>query len=105
MADPPADRDPVPGRLDEIGTEWGLLQQAHQAGEGAAAPRNALVIRYARAIRNYVGALVSEPQDADEVTQDLLVRLLRGRFAAASPERGRFRRMLAVAARNLVRNH
>jgi RNA polymerase sigma factor (sigma-70 family) len=105
MADSSADPDPTPGRLEEIGTEWGLLQQAHEPGAGATAARNALVMRYARAVRNYVGALLSDPQDADEVTQDLLVRLLRGQFAAASPERGRFRRMLAVAARNLVRNH
>jgi RNA polymerase sigma-70 factor (ECF subfamily) len=64
-----------------------------------------LVLRYARAIRNYVGALIRDPQDADEVAQDLLVRLLRGQFAAANPQRGRFRHMLAVAAHNLVRNY
>jgi DNA-directed RNA polymerase specialized sigma24 family protein len=96
---------PASSRLDEIATEWGLLQQAHQEGEGARAARNAVVLRYARAIRTYVGALIKEPQDADEVAQEVLVRLLRGQFAAASPERGRFRRMLAVAAHNLVRNY
>ncbi len=105
MADPSADREPLSGRLEEIGTEWGLLQQAHQAGEGAPAARNALVIRYAGAIRNYVGALVKDPQEADEVAQELLIRLLRGQFAAADPQRGKFRHMLAVAARNLVRNY
>jgi hypothetical protein len=62
-------------------------------------------MRYARAIRNYVGALIKEPHDADEVAQEVLVRLLRGQFAAASPQRGRFRHMLAVAAHNLVRNY
>jgi RNA polymerase sigma factor (sigma-70 family) len=94
-----------PGRLEEIGTEWGLLEQAHADSGTAGAARNALVLRYARAIRNYVGALVKDPQDADEVAQEVLVRLLRGQFAAASPERGRFRRMLATAAHNLVRTH
>jgi DNA-directed RNA polymerase specialized sigma24 family protein len=103
MSDEPEVNDPVPGRLEEIGTEWGLLEQAHQDDPAAGAARNALVLRYARAIRNYVGALVRDPQDADEVAQEVLVRLLRGQFAAASPERGRFRRMLATAAHNLAR--
>jgi RNA polymerase sigma-70 factor (ECF subfamily) len=104
--DEPAADDPGTGRLEEIATEWGLLQQAHGGvSESAGAARNALVLRYARAIRNYVGALIKDPQGADEVAQDVLVRLLRGQFAAASPERGRFRHMLAVAAHNLVRNY
>lgn len=105
MAERSADDEPAPARLDEIATEWGLLQQAHAQGDAARPARNALVLRYARAIRNYVGALIKEPQDADEVAQEVLVRLLRGQFASASPERGRFRRMLAVAAHNLVRNY
>jgi RNA polymerase sigma factor (sigma-70 family) len=105
MAEHPPDEEPTPGRLEDIATEWGLLWQAHQAGEGAGAARNALVLRYAGAIRGYVGALVRDPQEADELTQELIVRLLRGAFAAASPERGRFRAMLAVAARNLARTH
>jgi RNA polymerase sigma factor (sigma-70 family) len=105
MSDEAADKDPTPRRLEDIATEWGLLEQAHGDADGAAAARNALVLRYARAIRNYVGALVKDPQDADEVAQEVLVRLLRGQFAAANPERGRFRNMLAVAAHNLVRNY
>jgi hypothetical protein len=68
-----------------------------------AAARNALVLRYAKAIRNYVGALVRDEQDADDVSQQVVMRLLSGQFAAASPDRGSFRRMLMVAAHNLVR--
>jgi DNA-directed RNA polymerase specialized sigma24 family protein len=105
MTNEAADQDSTPRRLEDIATEWGLLEQAHGAADGAAAARSALVLRYARAIRNYVGALVKDPQDADEVAQEVLVRLLRGQFAAASPARGRFRNMLAVAAHNLVRNY
>ncbi len=105
MTDEPPAPDPDPGRLEEIGTEWGLLEQAHADSGTAGAARNALVLRYARAIRNYVGGLVKDPQDADEVAQEVLVRLLRGQFAAASPERGRFRHMLAAAAHNLVRTY
>jgi RNA polymerase sigma factor (sigma-70 family) len=105
MTDKPPASDPEFVRLEEIGTEWGLLEQAHEETGAAGAARNALVERYARAIRNYVGGLVKDPQDADEVAQELLVRLLRGQFAAANPERGKFRRMLATAAHNLVRTY
>lgn len=95
-----------PRRLDEIPTQWSLLRLAHRdsllaSGEA----RNALVLRYAGAIRHYVGALVRDEQEADELAQEVVMRLLKGQFAAASPERGSFRRMLMVAAHNLVRTH
>jgi hypothetical protein len=92
--------------LEEIPTLWGLLEQAHHGSVTAAGPaRDALVLRYASAIRRYVGSLLHHEQDADEVAQDVIVRLLRGQFAAAHPERGSFRRMLMVATHNLVRTH
>src|SRR5262249_10817050 len=94
-----------PGRLDDVPTRWSLLRLAHRDTLSAGPARNALVLRYARAIRNFVGSLVRDPNDADEVAQEVVQRLLRGQFAAASPERGSFRRLLAVAAHNLVRTH
>ena len=98
--------DEPPARLDEIPTQWSLLRLAHQSTVTTAGPaRNALVLRYARAIRNYVGALVRDPHDADEVAQEVVVRLLRGQFASATPERGRFRHLFTVAAHNLVRTY
>jgi len=93
-----------PARLDEIATQWSLLRLAHQDSVSVAGPaRNALALRYSGAIRSYIGALVPDPQDADEVAQDVLVRILRGDFAGANPERGRFRDLLKVAVRNMVR--
>ena len=93
------------GRLDEIPTQWSLLRLAHDNPSTAGEARNNLVRRYAKAIRNYVGALVRDPQDADEVAQDVVVRLLRGGFASADPKRGRFRDLLTVATHNLVRTY
>src|SRR5580700_2208702 len=96
--------EPTPSRLDDIPTQWSLLRLAHRnTVSGVGEARNALVLRYARAIRNYVGALVRDEQDADEVAQEVVVRLLRGQFSSASPDRGSFRRMLMVATHNLVR--
>jgi DNA-directed RNA polymerase specialized sigma24 family protein len=91
-------------RLDQIATNWSLLRLAHQNSVTAAgAARNALVLRYSGAIRKFLGILVHQEQDADELSQEILVRMLRGDFARAAPERGRFRDYLAVAARNLVK--
>ncbi len=101
-ASPPLSDTPV--RLDEIATQWSLLRLAHQNTVTSAGPaRNALVLRYARAIRGYVGALIRHQHDADEVAQEVLMRLLRGDFAGATKERGRFRDLLHVAVRNQVR--
>jgi DNA-directed RNA polymerase specialized sigma24 family protein len=100
------EKEPSARRLEFITTIWGDVLKAH-AGQGAepARAREALVLRYNKAIRAYVGALVRDDHAADELAQEVVVRLLRGQFAAAAPERGSFRRMLMVAARNLARTH
>jgi RNA polymerase sigma factor (sigma-70 family) len=99
-SDPSAEQ---PTRIDEIATQWSLLRLAHQSSIRVAGPaRNVLVLRYSRAIRGYVGAMVKDVEDADELAQEVVVRLLQGNFARANPERGRFRDMLKVAVRNVV---
>ncbi|MBI1914789.1 MAG: sigma-70 family RNA polymerase sigma factor [Planctomycetes bacterium] len=93
---------PAPdARLEEISTYWSLFRLAHQGtGASASAARNALVMRYNGAIHRYLAALLHNEQEAQEVTQEVVVRLLRGDFAAATPERGRFRDYLKAAVRN-----
>jgi len=93
-------------RLDEIATQWSLLRLSHEDSVTRAGPaRRALVLRYGSAIRSYVGAMMQDEQQADEVAQEVVVRLLQGDFANASPERGRFRDLLKVSVRNMVRSH
>jgi RNA polymerase sigma factor (sigma-70 family) len=95
----------VPSRLEAISTRWSLLCAAHEASEtSAGAARNALVLRYLPAVRRYVAAILPGSQDADDVAQDIMMRLLAGDFAGADPQRGRFRDLLKVAIRNMVRN-
>jgi DNA-directed RNA polymerase specialized sigma24 family protein len=98
---------PTPGRgerLDQIHTRWSLLRLAHDDAISQAGPaRETLVLRYAGAVRGYVGAMLRDSQDADELSQEVVVKLLRGDFAGADPERGRFRDLLKVAVRNQVR--
>ena len=93
-------------RLDQIATQWSLLDLAHGdplvAGSQA---KQVLLLRYAGAVRSYVGALLQDDQEADEVAQDVMVRMLRGDFAQADPGRGRFRDLLKVSVKNMVRSH
>lgn len=94
-------------RLDAIETKWSLVQRAHHAiqvsGDSETA-RKTLVLRYAAAIRNYVCAIVRNEDDADEVAQDVFLRLMNGDFAGADPNRGRFRDLIKTATRNMVKN-
>ncbi len=93
-------------RLEAIPTRWSLVQQAHATGpQTATAARQALVLRYAKSIRRYVGGMVKNAEDADELAQDVVMRLMKGDFGGADPTRGRFRDLLKTATRNMVHNH
>lgn len=92
-------------RLEAISTRWTLLRQAHGDSMGTAGEaRNALVLRYLPAVRRYVGSLIRNDADADDLTQDVVVRLLAGDFSGADPGRGRFCDLLKTAVRNMARN-
>jgi RNA polymerase sigma factor (sigma-70 family) len=98
--------DTISQRLDSMTTRWSVVRRAHQASiVSAGQARNELVLRYSRAIRAYVRAIVQDDGRADELAQDAIVRLLSGDFAGADPNRGRFRDLLKVSVRNMARNH
>lgn len=92
-------------RFDAQPTRWSMVQRAHDksAGDGPAA-RQYLVMRYSPAIRSYVRAITRNEDQADDITQDVIVRLLQGDFAGADPHKGRFRDLLKTAVRNMTRN-
>lgn len=93
-------------RLDQVVTQWSLLRMAHgPAPADSTQARKTLLLRYSGAIRSYVGALIKDDADADEVAQDCLVRMLKGDFASADPTKGRFRDFLKVAVKNMVRTY
>lgn len=93
--------------LANIQTQWSMVRNAHQVSEdqSAAEARQVLVMRYAPAIRKFVHVVVNDPHLADELAQDALVRLLKGDFSGADPNRGRFRDLLKTAIRNMARNY
>jgi len=95
-----------PARLEHIQTQWSLIRQAHahtllRANEA----RRTLVMRYATSIRRYVGAIIRVDEDAADVTQEIVMRMLRGDFGGADPLRGRFRDLLKAVIRNLCNSH
>jgi RNA polymerase sigma factor (sigma-70 family) len=80
-------------RLEDISTKWNLISDpAH------------FVLRNAPAIQRYVGALVRNRHDAEEVTQEFFLRVTQhGLFRLA--RKGRFRDYLKKVVRNAALNH
>ncbi len=93
-------------RIEAIQTRWSLIRNAHLTGqpEAAGEARRLLLMRYAPAIRRYLGGIVRNENEADELSQDVMLRLMRGDFGGADPGRGRFRDLLKTAIRNMVRS-
>jgi RNA polymerase sigma-70 factor (ECF subfamily) len=78
----------TPSVLEQISTRWPSITDPAR-----------FVLRYAPAIRRYLGAVLRDPDAVDEVTQDFLVNALQRRFDAGAV-RGRFRHYLKAALRN-----
>jgi len=95
-----------PEQFQAIQTQWSLVARAHRGSADAVGQaRNALALRYRKAIRSYLGALLKDDSAADELAQDAIVRLLNGEFASAAPDKGRFRNFLKVAVHNMARSY
>lgn len=90
---PVSDQDadtPLTGlRLDRISTHMTTLQDTER-----------FVLRYGKAIRGYVTAILRNPAEADEVVQELVLGLLRRGGPATWPGAGRFRDYLKTSSRN-----
>ena len=89
----PSERAAAPG-LEEISTHWPLIRDPVQ-----------FVMRYAPAIRKYLEALLHNAHDAEDVTQDFLIRGLLLGFVRTENLLGRFRHYLKRAVRNAALNH
>jgi len=83
-----------PGALEDISTHWTQIQDPVQ-----------FVLRYSRAIQAYLLALLKQPHDADDVSQEFVIHFLQRGLAAADPDRGRFRDYLKVAVRRAALAH
>jgi DNA-directed RNA polymerase specialized sigma24 family protein len=86
-----AQPDNQPSRIDNISTRLSILANPER-----------FVLRYGRAIRSYIGALVRDAHEADDIAQNLLVQVLRKGLTQRAPERGRFRDYLKAVIRNVM---
>jgi len=93
--EPSASAKPEPrSELRLITTQWSSVHDpAH------------FLTRYGPAIHKYLGALLHDPHDAEEVTQDFLLRAIKEGFPRASKDQGRFRFYLIAAVRNAAFKH
>lgn len=90
-------------RLSEITTRWSLIFQAHDGRRTSAqAAQQALVERYGGAIFRYMLCVVKRHDVVEDLCQDFAVRLVRGDFSKANPEKGRFRDFLKTCLFHLV---
>jgi RNA polymerase sigma-70 factor (ECF subfamily) len=93
-------------RLSGLQTLWSQVRLAHDDESAARqAAREALLRRYAGAIRRYLVAVVRDRDAADDLAQEFALRFLRGDFRNADPGRGRFRDYVKAAVLNLVTDY
>jgi RNA polymerase sigma-70 factor (ECF subfamily) len=91
------------GGLWEKDTDWALLQLAHAAiPDSSRDAWKRLFMQYDEPVRRFLRHLVRNDDASDELYQEFWLRFLRGDFAGARPERGRFRNLLRTAMSNLV---
>ncbi|MEM7473928.1 MAG: sigma-70 family RNA polymerase sigma factor [Planctomycetota bacterium] len=75
--------------LRSITTRWSVVTDI-----------NLFVLRYSDAINGYLAQVLKDQNDADEVTQVFLTRLLERGLLTSDPNRGRFRDYLIKAVKN-----
>jgi hypothetical protein len=80
--------------LEHISTHWPVVGDPLR-----------FVLRYSPAVRRYVGALIRNEHDADDVVQDFLTRTVRRPFSPEQVRRGRFRDYLKAILRNAAITH
>lgn len=83
-----------PSMIEHISTCWPMIRNPVQ-----------FVMRYAPAIRSYLGVLVRNPHEADDVAQDFLTRVVDKGFCPNEDLRGRFRDYLKAAIRYAAISH
>jgi RNA polymerase sigma-70 factor (ECF subfamily) len=97
------DRGELERHLSQMSTAWtDLIRARDGSGSGAAAARSSILERYGPAIYRYLLGATHDRDLADELFQELSVKLLRGDFRHADPQLGRFRNYLKSALRHLV---
>jgi RNA polymerase sigma-70 factor (ECF subfamily) len=89
--------------LNEIGTLWTMVRQAHQGSpEVVSRAQQVLMERYSGSVYRYLLAALRDRHAADDLFQDFALRFVRGAFRHANPEKGRFRDFVKTALYHLI---
>jgi RNA polymerase sigma-70 factor (ECF subfamily) len=92
--------------LSQIVTQWSVVFAAHGAGADSVSEAQRVILeRYRAAIYRYIFASLKDRDAADEVFQEFGLRLARGDFGRADPQRGRFRNFLKTTLYRLMVDH
>ena len=100
----PSDSDRAE-HLSRITTLWSAVYQTHAPGDERIEGHRMLLERYRAAVYAYFFAAVRNADLADELFQEFALRVVRGDFSKANPERGRFRDYLRKALIHLVTDY
>ncbi|MEM9587317.1 MAG: sigma-70 family RNA polymerase sigma factor [Planctomycetota bacterium] len=93
-------------RLSRIETVWAVIHDAHADGETVRGlAQHELLVRYGEAVRRYLLGALRDDAAAEETFQEFAIRLLRGDYRSANPDKGRFRGFLKVVLSRLVADH
>jgi RNA polymerase sigma-70 factor (ECF subfamily) len=79
-----------------------MVRRAHGDHAAVQAAQQALLDHYGGAVRRYALAALRDEDAADEVFQEFALRFVRGDFAQADPERGRFRAFVKTVVYRLI---
>lgn len=86
-------------------TRWSLIAEACNDGERARPALEQLCRDYRPPVLAYVRGHGYNRADAEDLTQEFFARFIeQGWYAAATPERGRFRALLLTALRRFIQN-
>ena len=93
-------------RLSRIETMWSVVRRAHDTDvDKAHRAQEQLLEQYGGAIRRYLLGALRDESAADEAYQEFALRFVKGDYAKADPERGRFRNFLKTILSRLVIEH
>ena len=93
--------------FSQLSTAWTALAQARAGPEDAAAQAAVryLLDRYGTPVYRYLLGALRSRDAADECYQEFALRLVRGDFKGANPQRGRFRDFLKTSLYHLIVDH
>lgn len=98
--------DATPSHLSRITTIWSLVDRAHE-GESRqiSDAQREIIDRYSGAAHRFLFAVLRNAEAADEVFQEFALKVVKGGYRNATPERGRFRDYVKRSLRHLVTDY